>query len=238
MTAPAGARDPYAQLVLETMPEESRVGLTLGFVRTFAVPEIAAVLHGTGRMTGEPKARAKATGAAMFALIGHGPDSAQGRRVVAELRRVHDRPGITAELMHYVLACFTVCPLRFVDAHGPRAVTAAEREAAYTFHRELADALALDPPDGELPGLEAWMSEFERRSFAPSEPGRALWEATGGLLASRLPGPLARLAPAVAASLLDEPLRTAFGVRRPSAPVRALVGGALRVRARARRNAA
>ncbi|MFJ1702128.1 oxygenase MpaB family protein [Kitasatospora sp. NPDC088346] len=249
VTAPAGARDAYARLVLETMPEESRVGLTLGFVRTFAVPGIAAVLHGTGRMTGAPKARGKATGAAIFALIGHGPDSPQGRRVVAELRRVHDRPGITPELMHYVLACFTVCPLRFVDAHGPRPVTAAEREAAYAFHRQLADALGLPGTPGPtaaadaagtpgLPALEAWMAEFERRSFAPSEAGRALWQATGGLLASRLPGPLARLAPAVAASLLDEPLRTAFGVRRPPAPVRALVGGALRLRARGRRRAA
>jgi hypothetical protein len=61
-------------------------------------------------------------------------------------------PGITPELMEYVLACFTLCPLRFIDSHGHRTVTDDERAAAY--------------------------------------------------------------APAVAASLLDEPLRTAPGVRR------------------------
>ncbi|PBC78445.1 uncharacterized protein DUF2236 [Streptomyces sp. TLI_235] len=233
---PGGARDPYAHLVLAVMPEESRVGLTLGFVRTFAVPEIAAVLHGTGQVTGQPKVRAKATGAAMFTLIGCGPDSPEGREVVAGLRRVHDRPGITPELMHYVLACFTICPLRFMDEHGGRRPTPPERDAAYAFHRELAAALGLpEPPGGDLAGTEAWMREVERDRFAPTPQARALWASARGLLASRLPGPLAPLTPVLAAALLDEPLRRALGVRRPPAAVRAAVTAALRLRARTAR---
>ncbi|WP_431679817.1 oxygenase MpaB family protein [Kitasatospora sp. KL5] len=232
---PAGPRDAYARLVLEAMPEECKAGLTLGFVRTFAVPEIAAVLHGTGRVTGQPRARGKATGAAMFTLIGCGPDSAEGREVVAALRRIHDRPGITPELMHYVLACFTVCPLRFADAHGPRPATPAERDAAYAFHRELAAALGLpEPPGGGLTGTEEWMRGFERRRFAPTPEGRELWASARGLLASRLPRRLAPLVPVFAAALLDAPLREALGVRRPPLPVRALVAGALKARSRRR----
>ncbi|MET7936985.1 oxygenase MpaB family protein [Streptomyces sp. NPDC005322] len=246
MTGPAGApgaggapsaQAAYARLVLETMPEESRVGLTLGFVRTFGIPDIARVLHGTGRMTSQPHHRAKATGVAMFALIGHGTDSPEGRRIVAGLRHVHDRPGITPELMHYVLACFTVCPLRFIDDHGHRTVTAEERDAAYAFHRSLSDALALpDPPGGHLPGVARWMGDYEAAHFAPTPEGRALWRSTSSaLLAARIPAPLAPLAPAVAASLLDQPLRTALDVRRPPAPLRALVTRALRAKARSRR---
>lgn len=239
-TGTHGTHRAYARLVLEAMPEEARVGLTLGFVRTFGIPDIARVLHGTGRMNTEPRNRAKATGAAMFALIGRGLDSAEGRRIVDGLRTVHDRPDITPELMHYVLACFTVCPLRFIDDHGFRAATDEERDAAYAFHRGLSDALGLpDPTGGDLAGVERWMRGYEARCFAPSEAGRALWAAANsGLLASRLPGPLAALAPAVAASLLDQPLRTALEVRRPPAPVRALVTYALRVKARSRHGAA
>ncbi|WP_326611252.1 DUF2236 domain-containing protein [Streptomyces scopuliridis] len=240
-----GAYRAYARLVLETMPEESRVGLTLGFVRTFGIPDIAHVLAAGGRMTNEPRGRAKATGVAMFTLIGEGLDSAEGRRVVDSLRRIHDRPGITPDLMHYVLACFTVCPLRFIDAHGHRHVTEAERDAAYAFHMALSDALGLPEPPGpsgdlahDLAAVEDWMRDYETRHFAPTEAGRALWAATSkGLLAARLPAPLAPLAPAVAASLLDQPLRAALTVRRPPAPIRALVTYALRARARARRRA-
>ncbi|MFJ4920274.1 oxygenase MpaB family protein [Streptomyces sp. NPDC088725] len=224
----------FARLVLETMPEESRIGLTLGFVRTFGVPDIARVLHGTGRMTTDARGRAKATGVAMFALIERGTDSAGGRKIVEGLRRVHDRPGITPELMRYVLACFTVCPLRFIDSHGHRPATGEEREAAYAFHQSLSRALDLpDAPGGQLDDVEGWMIDFEGRHFAPSEAAHTLWQATSkGLLAARLPSFLAALAPVVAATLLDDPLRTALRVRRPPAPVRALVTAALRARAR------
>ncbi|MEV0034741.1 DUF2236 domain-containing protein, partial [Streptomyces sp. NPDC050804] len=241
------ARTAYARLVLETMPEESRLGLTLGFIRTFGIPEIARVLYGTGRMTSEPRARAKATGVAMFTLIGQGLNSQEGRGTVEALRRIHDRPDITPELMHYVLACFTVCPLRFIDTHGQRAVTDAEREAAYGFHLGLSDALGLpEPPGGgrlggghrdgvRLDGVEEWMRGYEAGRFAPTEEARVLWRsASRGLLAARLPAPLAALAPTVAASLLDAPLGRALQVRRPPAPVRALVIRALRSKARAR----
>ncbi|MFC9428353.1 oxygenase MpaB family protein [Streptomyces sp. NPDC056987] len=245
------ARDAFARLVLDTMHEESKLGLTLGFVRTFGIPGIAEVLAGTGRMTGDPRTRTKATGAAMFTLIGRGVESPEGRRVVEGLRRIHDRPDITPDHMRYVLACFTVCPLRFIDDHGHRAVTAEERDAAYAFHVSLSDALGLPEDESEsgsedvgestggnpagagLGGVERWMRAYESRHFAPSPEGGALWAAASkGLLGRRLPRPLAGLAPAVAASLLDAPLRTALHVRRAPAPVRALVTLALRAQAR------
>ncbi|WP_052509724.1 oxygenase MpaB family protein [Kitasatospora griseola] len=227
MTA-APPRDAFAALVLHRAPQRARVGLTLGFVRTFAVPEIAEVLAGTGRLTSAPKARAKATGAMMFALIGHGVDSEPGRAIVAELAAMHRLPGVDAELMRYVLACFTVCPVGFTARNG--GVTPAEREAAYAFQAELAAALGLPAlPGPDLAGIAAWMREFETARFAPSLAGQALWRAVSGLFAARLPGPLARHAPAFAAALLDAPLRAAFDVPRPAWPLRAAAAAAFRL---------
>ncbi|MFJ5230073.1 DUF2236 domain-containing protein [Kitasatospora sp. NPDC088391] len=226
MTPPAAdrPRDAFAELVLHRAPQRARVGLTLGFVRTFAVPQIAGVLAGTGRLTTAPKARAKATGAVMFELIGHGVDSPRGREVVAELAALHRLPGVDAETMRYVLACFTVCPVEF--ARGGAAV----RSAAFAFQAELARALGLPPlPGPDLAGVAAWMRAFEADRFAPSEAGQALWRSVSALFAARLPGPLARRAPAFAAALLDDPLRAAFAVPRPSWPLRAAAAVAFRL---------
>ncbi|QKW20913.1 DUF2236 domain-containing protein [Kitasatospora sp. NA04385] len=224
MNPPPPARDAFAALVLHRRPQRARVGLTLGFVRTFAVPEIAEVLAGTGRLAAAPKARAKATGAMMFALIGHGVDSPAGRGIVAELAAMHRIPGVDEEVMRYVLACFTVCPVESAAA------TPAEREAAAAFAAELAAALRLPPPAGPtLAETAAWMREFEAARFAPSEAGRRLWDAVAPLFAARLPGPLARHAPAFAAALLDAPLRTAFAVPRPPLPLRAAARLAFRL---------
>ncbi|MFD7643950.1 oxygenase MpaB family protein [Kitasatospora sp. NPDC059795] len=213
-------RDAFAALVLHRAPQRARVGLTLGFVRTFAVPEIAEVLSGTGRLASAPKARAKATGMMMFALIGHGVDSEPGRAIVAELAAMHRLPGVDAELMQYVLACFTVCPVEFTARNG--GVTAAEREAAFAFQAALARALELPPlPGPDLARIADWMREFEATRFAPSPAGQALWQSVSGLFAARLPGPLARHAPAFATALLDAPLRAAFNTPRPAWPLRA-----------------
>ncbi|MFK0193928.1 DUF2236 domain-containing protein [Kitasatospora sp. NPDC090308] len=223
-TPPPPARDAFAALVLHRRPQRARVGLTLGFVRTFAVPEIAEVLSGTGKLASAPKARAKATGAMMFALIGHGVDSQAGRETVAALAALHRLPGVDAELMRYVLACFTVCPVTYA------AGTAAEREAAAAFAAALAGALGLPPlPGPTLAETAAWMREFETARFAPSEAGRRLWRAVAPVFAARLPGPLARHAPAFAAALLDPPLRAAFAVPRPPLPLRAAARLAFRL---------
>ncbi|MGW4382990.1 oxygenase MpaB family protein [Kitasatospora sp. NPDC004531] len=216
---PVPPRDAFAALVLHRAPQRARVGLTLGFVRTFAVPEIAEVLYGTGRLTSAPKARAKATGAMMFALIGHGVDSAPGREIVAELAAMHRLPGVDAELMRYVLACFTACPVEFTARHG--GVTPAERTAAFAFQADLAAALHLPPlPGPDLNAVTAWMRDFEAARFAPSPAGQALWQAVSPLFAARLPAPLTRYAPAFATALLDTPLRDAFALPRPPWPLR------------------
>ncbi|GLW54602.1 hypothetical protein [Kitasatospora phosalacinea] len=213
---PPPPRDAFAALVLHRRPQRARVGLTLGFVRTFAVPEIAEVLSGTGKLASAPKARAKATGAMMFALIGHGVDSPAGRGIVAELAAMHRLPGVDEELMRYVLACFTVCPAEHAAA------TPAERGAAAAFAAALAAALRLPPlPGPTLAETAVWMREFETARFAPSEAGHRLWRAVAPLFAARLPGPLARHAPAFGAALLDPPLRTALALPRPALPLRA-----------------
>ncbi|RKE20456.1 DUF2236 domain-containing protein [Streptomyces sp. TLI_171] len=224
MSVPDRPRDAFAELVLHRSPQRARVGLTLGFVRTFAVPEIAEVLSGTGRLAAAPKARAKATGAMMFALIGHGVDSERGREIVAELAALHRLPGVDAELMRYVLACFTVCPVEFAAGDPPA------RAAAFAFQAELSEALGLPPlPGPGIAEIAVWMREFESARFAPSPAGRALWQSVAGLFAARLPGPLSRLAPAFAAALLDAPLRAAFAVPRPPWPLRAAAAVAFRL---------
>ncbi|MBU3870197.1 hypothetical protein KN815_40980 [Streptomyces sp. 4503] len=46
--------------------QDLKMGLNLGFCRTFAVPEIARVLTATGRMTRHTRVRAKPTGELMY----------------------------------------------------------------------------------------------------------------------------------------------------------------------------
>ncbi|WP_053171558.1 oxygenase MpaB family protein [Streptomyces sp. SBT349] len=224
----------YRRLAVEVFPDELRMGLNLGFYRTFAVPGIAEVLVGTGKMTGRPVERAKATGVLMYTLIEHGPRAPEGRRAVEALNGLHAHLPVGQEEFVYVLAAFCVSPLRHIDAFGRRATTPCEREAAHRFYAGLADRMGIRGVPGSFAALAAWMDAFERRSFAVTPEGRALMDATRGVLASRLPRLLAPVARPAVNALFDERLLAAFGAAPAPRAVRRLVRFALAVRTRGR----
>ncbi|MGO4424383.1 DUF2236 domain-containing protein, partial [Streptomyces sp. MCAF7] len=110
----------YRRLALVDFPEDLRLGLNLAFYRTFAVPTIAKVLVGTGKMTRNPRVRAKATGELMYTLIEHGLDSSAGREAVVTLNQLHSGLPVGEEEFVYVLAAFCVAPVRWIDRRSWR----------------------------------------------------------------------------------------------------------------------
>ncbi|MGY0064146.1 oxygenase MpaB family protein [Streptomyces sp. LZ34] len=221
----------YRRLALVDFSEDLRLGLNLAFYRTFAVPTIAKVLVGTGKMTSNPRARAKATGELMYMLIEHGLDSSAGRETVAALNRLHGGLPVGEAEFVYVLAAFCVAPVRWIDSHSWRATTIAEKDASYGFYAGLAERMHINLPPRSYSELASWMEEYEERNFAVTGEGQALMDATRCLLAARFPSLVAPLVRLGADALLDERLRAGVGVARPPAVIRGLVGAALWVRA-------
>ncbi|MFC5720657.1 oxygenase MpaB family protein [Streptomyces gamaensis] len=222
----------YRALTHGPLASDLLLGLNLGFYRTFAVPSIARALAATGKMTEHPKERAKATGALMYALFDHGLDSPEGTRVITTLKTLHAGLPVGDEEFVYVLAAFCVTPLRWLDAHGARAATPAEKTAAHTFYRGLARRMDLSGVPGSYTEFAAWMDAYEERAFAPTPEGKALMAATANILTKRFPRPLAPLVRSGMHALFDPRILAAIGATPPPRPVRALVHTALRVRAR------
>src|SRR6476620_5677715 len=127
----------YQLTVLYDFPKDARVGLNLAFYRVFAIPRIAELLAHTGEMLGRPAKRGYDTGLVMYELITHGFDHPRGREMVRLLNRVHRPWPISDEDYLYVLAAFTVVPLRWIEQRGCRTLLPPEREASATFYREL-----------------------------------------------------------------------------------------------------
>ena len=220
----------YRELALTHFPSDVKLGLNLGFYRTFAVPSIARVLAGTGKMTRQPRVRAKATGELIYTLIDHGSNTDKGEAVVGRLTQLH--AGLTAsnEDFVYVLAAFCVTPIRWIDAHGWRQTSETEKAAAYTFYSDLAKKMTITDVPGSFEELATWMDAFEVHTFHSTAEGHSLIAATRSLLSDRMPRPLSPLADAVFACLLDERLRQAFELPHPRPLIRSLVAAALWVR--------
>ncbi|WP_326578726.1 DUF2236 domain-containing protein [Actinacidiphila glaucinigra] len=214
------------QALTRACPRAWKLGLNLAFYRCFAVPSIARVLMSTGRITGEPLARAKATGAALFQVLEQGPDSETSLRVLDRLRRVHDGLPVDNDAYVYVLGLFCVHPLRFIAAYGPRRPTAAEEESAHAFYSLLAHRLGVEPVPATYGELADAQDAYEERFFRQTPEGLALWAASRQVFEERLPRPLSGLGPLLAEAFMGT-AAPALGI--PDRPrTRAVTGRLLR----------
>ncbi|MFF7212850.1 oxygenase MpaB family protein [Streptomyces sp. NPDC008238] len=201
---PGSASTPWSayRALTRAYPRAWKLGLNLAFCRCFAVPSVARVLMSTGRITGDPLLRAKATGAALFQVLDEGPDSPASLRVLEHLRRVHAGLPVGDDAFVYVLGLFCVHPLRFMAAHGPRRPTAAEEESAHAFCTLLGRRMGIGPLPATYGEFAAAQDAYEERHFGRSPEGLALWAASRRVFRERLPGPFSAIGPLLAEALM------------------------------------
>jgi hypothetical protein len=221
----------YQLTVLYDFPKDARVGLNLAFYRVFAIPGIANLLIHTGEMLHRPAKRGYDTGLVMYELISHGFDHPRGRDMVRLLNRVHRPWPITNEDYRYVIAAFTVVPMRWIDKRGWRPLLPAEREASATFYRELGRRMNIPDLPADYAAAAALLDAYETRNLAPSPAGKQLMDITQQFLVRKLPARLQRLGPTVTSALLDDPpLTQALGLPSPPRGGRTIVDLAYTVR--------
>jgi hypothetical protein len=222
----------YQTTVRYEFPWDMRMGLNLAFVRTFAMPDVAAVLVGTGELTGRTQRRLDDTGLLMYEIVLHGFDHPRGRAAIRRVNQLH-RPyrHVDADAFRYVLACLMVVPMRWLDRYGWRPPCCHEREASYHFYRELGERMNISGIPDSRAALEEWFDAYDRAHLRPDGNAAAIERATRGRMLARFPRPLAPLGDALVSALYDERLRAATKVAAPGWPVRAGLHLGLRGRA-------
>jgi hypothetical protein len=221
----------YRRLALEEFGWEIKLGFNLAYYRTFAIPSIGSLLVRTGEITQRPQKRADDTGLIMYEMICHGLEHDRGRRAVAQLNRIHSHYSIANDDFLYILSALAVVPLRWIDQHGHRPLTDADRAATYAFYRALGQALGVRDIPGTYEGLARYLDDYEATHMRFHEGAAELIGASRRLLAERFPRWLRPLILAAGDALLDARLRAALGLAEPSWLTRTAVSVALWLRA-------
>lgn len=223
----------YREMVQHTFATEIRAGFFIAYYRNFAIPSIARTLAARGETAARPMKRSYDTGIVIHELIVNGFDSERGQKMLDLLRRVHRGVPGSGEDFLYPLLTLLVIPLRWIDAHGWRPLTAQERDAALEFYTELGARMGLElPVPATFAEAAALMDDYESRHLAASPEGAALLDATAAALAVRLPGPLKSKTPTVIALLMDKPeIVPALGLKPAPAWLRRVFHALLKVRA-------
>ena len=230
--SPENWPDTFRRMAIYDFAGDMNIGFVLAYFRSFAIPATAAALLGTGEITERPGKRATDTGIVVYEIIAHGVDSEPGRAMVQLLRRVHTGvPGTDADF-RYVLISLLIAPLRWIDAHGWRAVEPAEREAAYRFFAELGRRIGLAEVPGSYDAAAAFFDAYEAEQVSASAAGAALTTSAMPSFTGKLPRAVRRWDRAILGALIgDVRVVRALGLPVPGRGVRTLLGLVVRLRA-------
>lgn len=211
-------------------PWDVEQSLSLAFFKTYAIPSISALLDRTGEFRARAQKRYDDTKLILAELLDSGLDSEPGREANRRMNRMHGRYAIANDDHLYVLSTLVLEPIRWNRRWGWRRYTESEKRASLEYMREVARRMNVRDVPPTVDALERWSVDYERTHFRFTESNRRVADQTLGLFASWYPRLLRPLVRAEIISLLERPLREAFGYSDPP-PV---LGGAIDIAMRAR----
>ncbi len=149
------------------------------------------------------------------------------------MNRLHGRFDIANDDYLYVLSTFVFEPARWNARFGWRPMVAQEKLALFYAWREVGRRMNIKNTPADYAEFERFNVEYERANFRYSDANRRVADATRDMFLSWfLPKPLWKLGEPAVYAMLDEPLLNAFGYPKPSAEMRRLVEGAMKLRGR------
>jgi pimeloyl-ACP methyl ester carboxylesterase len=216
-------------------PWDTETALSLALFRTFAVPSISAVLADSRAFLDAPRRRYDDTELLLAEIQEHGVASDRGRAALRRVNRMHAAYDLRDDDLRYVLSTFVVQPDDWIARFGWRELSAAEREAAWRFWREVGRRMGVRDLPEDREAFVAWSRAYEAAHFVPDPANHAVADATMTMYLREVlhvPRRLHRLARPVLLALLEPDLVSALGYPEPPQVLRRLVPAALVLRAR------
>lgn len=216
-------------------PWDLTQSLSFALFRTYAVPRIGRLLAETGEFTARTQKRYDDTALILGEILEHGATSGPGRAAIRRMNQMHGRYPIANADLRYVLSTFVVVPKRWLDAYGWRPYSPTEIRAVTNYYRALGRYMNIQDLPETYQAFEQTMDDYERQFFDFDAGGRAVSDATLGLLDAWYPGPLGQVMRTVSLCLMDDPLLAAFGYSTPPPVLRRAVRAGLRLRGQVER---
>lgn len=229
-------RDHLEIVYLDTFhefPFDTTRALEFALFRTFASPNISALLAQTGEFPQRAQKRYDDTDLLVSEICEHGYDSERGRAAIRRMNRLHGRFPIANADYLYVLSTFIYEPIRWMERFAYRPMVEQEKLALFYYWREIARRMNIKDLPEDYATLEHYNIEYERQHFRYAESNRRVAEAARNMfLGWLLPRALWPLGTPAVYAMMDDHLLEAFGFPKPSAAMRAWVQGVLKLRGR------
>ena len=205
--------------------------LEVALMRTFCSPHISGLLNRTGEFKKHGQKRYDDTALLVAEFMQNGYDGERGRQAIAHMNKIHGFYKIENDDFLFVLSTFIFLPIQWVDKYGWRKTTDNERQSLFLFFKAVGERMNIKNIPNSLDDFEKFIEEYERKNFVPEETNHAVGNATVNIVKGWMPFFAKPFVLPVMKCLLDKNMLKALGYSQPPAVLKAVVGGAMKLRA-------
>jgi hypothetical protein len=217
--------------VFYEFPWDFNRALELALYKTFAIPSISKVLHGTKEFEQHPQKRYDDTDILLSEIIEYGPDADRGREALKQLNWIHSHYKISNEDYLYVLSTFIFDSADWINRYGYRKLTVQEELAGFYVWKEIGEKMRIQNIPASIHAFRQFHDAYERKHFRYAESNRRVAKATEDLMLGwYLPRPLFDAARPFLHAVMQPNLLEAFNCKEPHKITRWLAARTLRTR--------
>lgn len=206
--------------------------LEFALFRTYGVPKSSQILDKAGQFRRHGQRRYDDTSLLISEITENGYDSDRGLQAIRIMNRLHGMYDISNEEMLYVLSTFIYEPIRWNKKYGWRTPSHHENLASYYFWFQVGKRMNIKNMPDSYEAFEQYNIDYEREQFAFDPANRRIADATIEIMQGWYPAFMRPMVREVVYTMVDEPLRIAFGFPKGNAVLGWCVDFGLKVAAK------
>lgn len=213
-------------------PWDFNRALELALYKTFAVPSISKILHGSKEFERNTQKRYDDTDLLLSEIIENGlAPNGRGMQALERINWLHSNYPITNEDYLYVLGTFIFETGYWINRYGYRKLTSNEELAGYYVWKEIGEKMDIKNIPESITEFRTFYDDYEARYFVYSESNYKVARATEDLLLSwYVPKFMFESVRPLLHAVMEPHLLKAFNYKEPGAALRTMVTNALRAR--------
>ncbi|KAL2914828.1 hypothetical protein HK105_205570 [Polyrhizophydium stewartii] len=185
------------------------------YLRSYAIPSVAAVFAASGEIERNPAVRYDHTDILIREITEHPPSSERARTAIRRINYLHALHKIQPDDMRFMLYLFIVQPVRLIERFGWRRLHPNEVKAHVILWRAIGQNMGVQDIPTSLAEIDHWATEYEMAHAKHSDEAKRLSEASIALFLSQQPAIVRPLARQMLATFFPPHIRAAIGLESP-----------------------
>lgn len=212
-------------------PWDATRALELALFKTYAVPSISKILHGTRELEHHTQKRYDDTDLILSLIVENGLEHGEGKFALERMNWIHSHYPISNEDYLYVLSTFVIDSKRWINEFGYRKVCRNEEIALHKVWLEIGTAMHIKDIPPTFDALEEFHSNYEKEHFRYTENNKKLAISAENLMLGWIfPKMLFNVNRPFLHAVMEPHLLKALGLDEPPKALRVLVKQILRAR--------